>query len=163
MGLRDGTLTPDDVGTKPMVRLETSSGSTNINQSILFPWDSAPMIDSGFSYTAGNDYITVDNGGTYCIHFNIGWGGGYQRDSPNARLFKNRTTSGSGGTQLSASGKSGYVREADNHQESSLSLSWMGELSSGDTVAIQMSREANSGSRTPQTDECNMVIRREVV
>lgn len=164
MGIRKGGLVSEAVGKTPYVRLETSSGGTDINQSTLFPWDSAATIDTDvYSYTSGNNYITVDKDGTYTILLTIGVStGGAQRDSPNARLFKNRTSTGSGGTQLSASGKSGYMRENDGHNQSSLHLSWAGELSGGDTIAVQMSQEANSGTRNPVTNECNMFIRKEV-
>lgn len=157
----DGTVRVDTAGGIEIVKLTTSSSGTNINQTVLFPWDNAPLIDAPFSYTGGNDYVTVDEDGTYEIHFTCGFDtNGQDRDNPMAFLYKNRTSNNSGGTQLRASGKSGYVRENQGHDQSSLHLSWIGELTAGDTISIQMRQDANNGTRNPYPSETNMFLKK---
>lgn len=159
----DQTVTVDghQPTTIPIAKLTSSSGSTDINQSILLPWDSAALIDTGtFSYTSGDDYVTVDEAGTYEVHVNIAQSPtGSSRTNPNAFLYKNRTSSGSGGTGLDAAGKSGYARRNEGHRESSLNISWIGDLAAGDTLSIQMGQEASSGTVTLEATNTNMFVK----
>lgn len=148
----------------PIVRLETSDSTTDINVGTLFPWGTAELIDTGtYSYTAGNPYLSVDEAGTYEVQVTIGinsTSNSQPRDNPNAELFKNRTSSGAGGTRLKAAGRTGYVRQDTGHGLSSLHLSWLGELTAGDTLAIQMFQEANDGTRTCRTQDTNMYVKK---
>lgn len=147
----------------PVAKLTTSDTSTNINQGVLFPWTASPITDGPFSYDGVNSpkIITINESGTYQVHLTIGIsGGGVARDSPNAMLYKNRTSAGSGGTQLKAAGKSGYIRNNNGHDQSSLHLSWIGELSAGDSLAIQMRQEGDSGNRNAVSNETNMFVKK---
>lgn len=152
------SVTPNVAGI-PVAKLTTTDGTTNINQNVLFPWTASPITDSPFAYDGTNTPTRLDitESGTYEVHLTIGIGtGGTSRDSPNAFLYKNRSSAGTGGTQLKASGKSGYIRENDGHSESSLHLSWIGTLSAGDYIVIQMQSEANTGGRPCAPAETNL-------
>jgi len=148
----------------PIVRLETSDNSTNINQSILFPWETAGLIDTGtYSYVSGDRHLTVDETGTYEVQGVIATDTGANsqvRDSINTALYKNRTSSGTGGTKLKSAGRSGYVRNASGHSLSSIHISWIGELVAGDTLACQMSQGGNSGTRHCITSDTNIYVKK---
>jgi len=149
--------------TTPVAKLTTSDESTNINQGVLFPWTAAPMQDYPFSYDGTNapTRLTVEEGGTYEVHVTVGMSlNGTNRDNPNIFLFKNRSSSGSGGTQLKAAGKTGYTRETDGHDQSSLHISWVGDLTAGEYLVLQCRRDASSGTRTPLSAETNLFAKK---
>jgi hypothetical protein len=168
MGLRNinGVREPDidtSTGTSlPTARLEPPSGNFNINRTTLYEWDSAPLIDNTvFDYESGEDYITVLEDATYEVQLNIGFiiDENVDRPSPNAFLYKNRTSSGSGGTQLSTAAKTGYIRNTDGHEESSLHLSWAGDLEEDVSISVQMKDEANFSDCEDISDETNMYVK----
>lgn len=169
MGLRNinGVRQPDtDTSTDtstPIIRLEPPAQNFNINQSTLYDWGSAPIIDNNvFEYVSGGDYVVVEKDGTYEVQLNIGFiiDGTTDRPSPNAFLYKNRTSSGSGGTKLATAGKTGYIRNNDGHEESSLHLSWAGDLGGGDEISVQMVQEAASTSCEDVSGETNMYVKK---
>jgi len=152
----------DKVGS-PIIRLDTSDSTLNINNTVLFSWGSAGVIDTGtFSYSSYDEYLTVDESGTYDVQLDIGMvrSSSDTRQAPKAALYKNRTSSGSGGTQLYATGKTGYMRGTDSHDESSLHISWIGNLSANDTLSIQMSEGGSSGVCNAQPGKTNMYVRK---
>jgi len=145
-----------------VIRLQTSDSSTDINDNILFPWETAGIIDSGtYSYTSGNRYLTIDESGTYEVQVNIGIdkSSADSRMAPRGRLFRNRNSSGGGGTMLRAAGKTGYIRNANGHDESSLHLSWIGNFVGSDTVSIQMDLGGDGGTCNAAPNQTNMYVK----
>lgn len=160
MPLGKGGVVPEPQPVE-VIRLETTDGSTDVNQNTLFPWTEAPLLEGPFAYNSGDRYMTVQQSGRYEAMATIAIStGGSERDNPNATLYKNRTSSQGSGTQLPAGGKSGYIRQNGGHNESSVHFTWVGDLAAGDTLAVQMRPEASNGNRGADTGRTNMTVRK---
>lgn len=153
MGLEQSTLSGPRIA-----RLTTNSGF-DCNQSRLFNFTEAPILDDGYSYTPNDDYITVDEHSVYEVHMNCRFTSSVERAVPGFFLYKNRTASGTGGTKLGTCGRMGYMRNADTHNTSSVDFAWVGELAAGDTLAVQNTVEGASGTVTVDHDATTMLIK----
>jgi hypothetical protein len=96
-----------------------------------------PTFESGtFTYAA--DGVTVSETGLYQITFNTYFRSTVQRGSPAARLSVN----GVANTEIVSTG---YIRSQNGHNESSLSLTTLLQLSANDKVNVLFARAGQSG------------------
>ncbi|MEZ4858925.1 MAG: hypothetical protein R2781_08960 [Flavobacteriaceae bacterium] len=97
--------------------------------------------DNGSLYTVSGNEITIADTGRYEIVANVSLMSSASRVAPELRITIN-------GVEVGAYASSGYIRDSNNHNESSLHLREVLEITSGDIIAINVVRSANSGSAT---------------
>jgi len=108
------------------------------------PWDNILSANANFSNAGG--VITVGSAGRYKIHANLSMTSAVQRANIQLTIAVNGTTSGT------ASGQGGYIRNQNNHNETSVSVTDVIELNANDTIRIRTAPEANTG-----TDPVNLL------
>lgn len=141
-----------------VAKLTTSDSSTNINTSVLFPWDTAAILDAPFDYDSANtpERLDITEDGTYEFHVTIAQNvtDGSTRTNAGARLQVN------GSTLVPGYGLSGYKRTSEGHQESSVHVHALETLSAGDYVEVSMKQYANGGTVVPIPAGCALIARR---
>lgn len=142
------------MATEYVAKITTTDTSTNINQAIRFPWDGAPISDSAYSFDNTNDAVDIQTDGLYeitaVIAINSSTSG---RTAPNAKIHVN-------GSAVPGFGKSGYMRNAASHQQSSVHPHALESLVAGDTITVEMSRDdSNAYTATPDAAGCVMIIK----
>ena len=96
-----------------------------------------PLFESGtFTYEA--DGVTVSETGLYQVTFNTYFRATVQRAAPAARLSVN----GVANTEISSTG---YIRSQNGHNEVSLSLTTILQLSANDKVNVLFARAGQAG------------------
>ena len=106
---------------------------TNYNTLLTTP----DFVSGSFVFAA--DGVTVPLDGTYQINFNAYFRSNAQRGAPAARLSVN-------GTAVAEIVSTGYIRSASGHNESSLNMTTMLQLTAGDKVNVLFARAGQSGS-----------------
>ena len=105
---------------------------TNYNTLLTTP----DFVSGSFTFAA--DGVTVPLDGTYQINFNAYFRSNAQRGAPAARLSVN-------GTAVAEIVSTGYIRSAAGHNESSLNMTTMLQLTAGDKVNVLFARAGQSG------------------
>ncbi|WP_152558146.1 hypothetical protein [Altibacter lentus] len=118
--------------------------TTNINQASVI---NLPVFgnslwndDTGLYVVSGNQ-LTITQAGRYefIINASIANNTATDRNAPEMRLYINGTAAG-------AYASTGYMRSANNHEQSSLHLREVLELNANDIVTVGIGRAGNSGS-----------------
>lgn len=140
-----------------LAKLETTDSSTDINSAgTIFPWDSAPILDSGaFTFDGTNHVLTVDKAGIYEIQSNIA----HYSDTTNARENPGSHIT-INGVKVPGFGRSGYTRNANGHDDASTHAHALEDLASGDNIRVEMEVNGNTGVSTPVPAGCVMIVKR---
>ncbi len=122
------------------------SSDTNVNgTNVVIPWSTQEHIDARYfthSTLANTSRVTFTHAGVYKLTVSLGLSGAVARFNGILTLRKNGTTT------LSGAGKSGYIRNANGHTQSSLHLTTIVALEAGDYVEAICNREAQAGTVT---------------
>ena len=114
----------------------------NINSNKFIDW-AVETTNTG-SYSFNGRTITIPSNGIYEVHADIDFqSNGSSRQSPNISILRN-------GILVGVVGRSGYMRDAEGHNHSSIHASFIGSLSSGDDIRVQTSRDADGGTVSPE-------------
>lgn len=97
--------------------------------------------DNGSLYTVSGNEVTVADTGRYEIVVNASLISSTNRVAPEIRITVN-------GVEVGAYASSAYMRNSNGHNESSLNLKEVLEITSGDIIAINVVQSANSGTST---------------
>jgi hypothetical protein len=138
--------------------LKLSGTSTNINSSswTQVTWDSADITsDQTDAYGSGStlDTVVMGTSGIYEIYAEADFtSGGGSRANPNFRIMHN-------GTQVGVMGRSGYMRDNEGHNHSSVHAHAVIEVGTYDDITVEAMGEADTGnSITP--DNAHLIIKR---
>jgi hypothetical protein len=114
----------------------------DINDGRNIDWSNETTNTGSYSFDGRN--ITIPSNGIYEIRSDIDFqSSGQSRANPNIFIQKNGSTVGVGG-------RSGYMRDAEGHNHSSIHASFIGSLSSGDNIRVTTSRDADGGTVSPE-------------
>ena len=139
------SLTPTSVATPgESVKYSNTDITTDVNPdtAILLPvFGSQEWNDNTILYNISGQQLTVTSGGRYEIIVNASLLNttGNDRNAPEIRLAVN-------GTAIGAHGSTGYMRSNNGHEESSLHLREIIEISAGDIITVTIVRSANGGA-----------------
>ncbi len=120
------------------------NGPTNVNAGAIEVFTNyntlltTPTFESG-TFTYEVDGVTVSETGLYQINFNAYFRSTSQRGSPAARLSVN-------GVANSEIVSTGYIRSTAGHNESSLNMTTLLQLSANDKVNVLFARAGNGGT-----------------
>ena len=120
------------------------NGPTNVNAGALEVFTNyntlltTPTFESG-TFTYAVDGVTVSETGLYQINFNAYFRSTAQRGTPAARLSVN----GVANTEIVSTG---YIRATANHNESSLNMMTLLQLTANDKVNVLFARVGNTGT-----------------
>ena len=130
------------------VKYSNTDVATNVNAA---PGINAPILGtlawndntSLYSANTGTHEITIGETGRYKVVVNISLSTADTRDrmAPEMRITVN-------GTQVGSYSSTGYIRTNNNHQEASLHLVEILEVSAGETIAILIQEAANASNAT---------------
>ncbi len=118
--------------------------TTNVNQAsaINLPvFGNALWNDDTGLYVVSGHQLTITQGGRYefIVNASIANNGSTDRNAPEMRLFVN-------GVAVGSYASTGYIRSANNHEETSLHLREVLQLNANDIVTVRIFRAANTGS-----------------
>jgi len=114
----------------------------DINSDKDIDWSNETVNTGSYSFDGRN--ITIPSDGVYEVRSDIGFqSDNSTRQNPNIFIEKNGSTIGVGG-------RSGYMRDREGHNHSSIHASFVGNLSSGDNITVRTSREADGGTVSPE-------------
>jgi len=133
-----------DASTNLQAKIFLAEGSnTNINQTTTVSWNSTTFNDSVFTWD-GSSQLTIDKAGRYEIHAEADFGSsGDSRQNPNLFVHQN-------GNIVGVGGRSGYMRDSEGHDQSSVHSHAVINANSGDVIDVESRAEADtSGSVTP--------------
>jgi len=126
----------------PLVSVSTLNGSTSYtNRDVI---NTSSSFDSG-SFTIESDGITVPEDGIYSCSFTCYMTGSITRGNVGVKFTIN-------GTEQDEIAAMGYIRNLDGHNETSLAMTTLYNLSASDKVNIVFAQLANSGTITLQTN-----------
>lgn len=126
----------------PLVSVSTVNNATSYtNRDVI---NTTSSFDSG-SFTIESDGITVPESGIYSCSFTCYMTGSIQRGNVGVRFTIN-------GTEQDEIAAMGYIRNFDGHNETSLTMTTLYNLSASDKVNIVFARLANSGTVNLQTN-----------
>ena len=139
-----------DTGVYQAEATSLSSGTNwNPSSKSTVAWSTDNIIDTDvFTHDTGsnNHEITVDQDGDYVLAFNLASSSTVQRANPKV------TVQVEGSDVLGAESKSGYIRAASNHNESSNNLLFpLNGLSADDVITVSIEAEAASGTANDDT------------
>lgn len=136
-------VTAAQVGAEDEIFLAEGSG-TNINGSSwnTMSWSSTVFNDTPFSFDGSN--VTIQEDGAYEIHVDADFSStGASRQNPNIGLQQN-------GNWIGVLGRSGYMRDSEGHNHSSVHAHAVISATSGDVIRARGAAEADtSGSISP--------------
>jgi len=125
------------------IKYSNTDITTDVNLSTAI---TAPLLgtlnwnDNGALYTVDTTTheITINETGRYKIITNVSLitGGTADRLAPEMRIVQN-------GSEVGSYASTGYIRTNNNHQESSLHLTEIVEVNSGETISVNMQASAN--------------------
>lgn len=117
--------------------------TTNINQTTTVSWSSTTFNDNAYSWD-GSSQLTIEKAGRYEIHAEADFtSSGDTRQNPNLFIHQNNNIVGVGG-------RSGYVRDRESHNNSSVHSHAVISANSGDVIDVESRAEADTtGSVTP--------------
>ena len=122
----------------------SNSGTPNANTVawVDVPLDVTDFVDTGF--TISGNGIRCDFDGRVIATGHIGFTAAQTRVSPNIRLASTGTVN------QNVKGKSGYIRNSANHQQSSCTIpGYEFEVVNGDIITLQSIRESTNGNLVP--------------
>ena len=126
----------------PLVSVNTLNDLTSYtNRSVI---NTSSSFDSG-SFTIESDGITVPTAGIYSCSFTCYMTSSVQRANVGVKFTIN-------GTEQSEIAAMGYIRDQWGHEETSLAMTTLYNLSANDKVNIIFARLANSGTVTLETN-----------
>lgn len=139
-----------------IIKLRTTT-KININEliPIKIPWTITDMLTNVNSYSlnpATTD-ITVKESGIYEIYVNLVFETIVQRFNGIVKITKNSVN-------LFGSARSGYIRSASNHNQSSASFQTIEELKNNDNISITVQREAAKGDVRLISGESCLIVKR---
>jgi len=111
----------------------TINDSTTFTSKNIFPVTASLSVNIG-GYTSAASGITVPENGYYLIFTSIRQDSNVQRSSVQVAFTIN-------GTTQSEIGSSGYIRSASDHNESSVHLSTIYNLTAGDEIGLAFRRD----------------------
>jgi hypothetical protein len=136
--------------TAATIYVATISTAQSVNTTSTVAWNNVLVSDSNFSNASG--VITVSAAGKYRVYAALSMTGSVARSNIRVRIGINGTTAGS------ASGQSGYIRAASGHNESTVYVEDVFDLSANDTIRILSQREAAAGTVTLLSNQSRLII-----
>lgn len=117
--------------------------NTNINQTTTVSWSSTTFNDNAYSWD-GSSQLTIEKAGRYEIHAEADFqSSGDSRQNPNLFIHQN-------GGIVGVGGRSGYMRDAEGSNHSSVHSHAVISANSGDVIDVESRAEADTtGSITP--------------
>lgn len=133
-------VTGNITGKSVFVAVGVNEGDINDGRNI--DWSNETVNTGSYSFDGRN--ITIPSDAIYEVRSDIDFqSSGQSRANPNIFIQKNGSTVGVGG-------RSGYMRDAEGHNHSSIHASFIGNLSSGDDIRVTTSRDADGGTVSPE-------------
>lgn len=129
------------------LKYSNTDTTTNLNQAsaIQLPiFGTLDWNDNTSLYTVSGNTVTVSETGKYQIIVNISLIATNLRTAPYARITVN-------GTEVGSYANNSYIRNNSSHTKSSLNFTETLSLIAGDIVAVNIGRDANSGTVTMRT------------
>jgi len=121
--------------------------ASGVNESDINDGRDIDWIDesvNNYDYTFDGRTVTINISGVYEITSDIDFEStGQSRANPNIFIQRNSSIVGVGG-------RSGYMRDAEGHNHSSIHASFIGQLSAGDKISVTTSQDADGGTVTPE-------------
>lgn len=139
-----------------VAKLTTTDSATDINTAgAIFPWDTGEIVDSIYTFDGTAHELTVDDGGLYEIRSNIAHtsDGANIRENPGSHITIN-------GTRVPGFGRSGYTRNGSGHDDASTHAEALEQLVAGDTIAVEMDVNGNTGVCTPVPAGCVLIVKK---
>lgn len=134
--------TPEELSGVISTFVATGVNESDINDGRTIDW-STETTNTG-SYSFDGRTITIPSNGVYEIRSDIDFEStGQSRANPNIFIRKN-------GSIIGVGGRSGYMRDAEGHNHSSIHASFIGSLLSGDSIDVDTSRDADGGTVSPE-------------
>lgn len=127
----------------------TYASNVNVVSYTPITWDLQDSVATGFTHSTSvnSDRLTVDADGVYQFGFNLSITSAVVRANVGARFRVN------GSALLRGNALSAYIRAANEHDEASLHLTVIAELSAGDYVQVVARSEAAAGVATLASGE----------
>ncbi|MBC8245912.1 MAG: hypothetical protein H8E20_16175 [Verrucomicrobia bacterium] len=114
-------------------------------------WTSARK-GSAYSHTDGNAEITFENDGNYMVYANVPLRGNVARGSVGLTLNLDE------GYLDGARGQQGYIRDANNHKDSSIHFSGIIRAEAGQVLTVTTERLAQAGNITVQANRAASIF-----
>lgn len=118
---------------------------TNINASNNLSWNTTAISDAPYSFDGTT--VTIQEDGWYEISADADFTSGTARSNPNIGIRKNSAS------WEGVIGRSGYTRNADGHNHSSIHATATIQLVAGDTIHIRGIQESTSESIVPDRSQ----------
>jgi hypothetical protein len=128
-----------EIGNSDQILLAKGTND-DINSSTNVTWNNTEVADA--PYTFDGTTVTIEEAGMYEIRADADYSSNSQRVNANLAVQKNGSTVG-------VMGRSGYIRDADGHNNSSVHTSAVVDLVAGDSIRIRSSQEANNNNCVP--------------
>lgn len=121
--------------------------NTNINGNNYVSWSNTRMNDAPFSFNGTN--LTFQEAGTYEMRADADFSSANARTNPNLYIeYYNGSWNWAG-----VLGRSGYMRNASGHNNSSVHASAIKEVASGDQIRVYGAQEAQSETIVPNRSQ----------
>lgn len=121
--------------------------ASNVDESDINDGRDIDWVDedvNNYEYAFDGRNVTINIPGVYEIKSDIDFEStGQSRANPNIFIQRN-------GSIIGVGGRSGYMRDAEGHNHSSIHASFIGKLSGGDEISVTTSRDADGGTVTPE-------------
>jgi hypothetical protein len=128
----------------------TISTAQSVNTTSTIAWNNVLVSDSNFSNASG--VITVSTAGKYRVYAALSMSATVVRSNIRVRIGINGTTAGT------ASGQSGYIRSTSGHNESTVYVEDVFDLSANDTIRILTQQEAAAGTVSLLSNQSRLII-----
>jgi len=120
----------------------TGVNESDINDGRTIDWSNETTNTGSYSFDGRT--VTISSNGVYEIRSDIDFQStGQSRANPNIFIRNN-------GSIIGVGGRSGYMRDAEGHNHSSIHASFIGSLLSGDSIDVDTSRDADGGTVSPE-------------
>jgi len=137
------------------VKYSNSNTTTdlNTNSAVTIPiFGNFNWNDNASLYVVSGNQITITEAGRYFININIALYSNSARNAPDVQILVN-------GAAMGTIGASGYIRDASNHNYSSINFSEVLQLNANDVITLSSTRAANNGIVTMRgADSSNIYI-----
>ena len=132
-----------------------TSGQTNLNTLTpqILQLQTAIINTNPELYTEVGNTVTINRDGVYDVASNIYISSPDPRTNPSVVIYVN-------GIEQGVTGASGYIRDNQGHNESSVHVRQLLSLSAGDVVDVRCTRLANNGVVEAVADRGNLIIKK---
>jgi hypothetical protein len=116
----------------------------DINTSAVVNWNTTEVSDAPYTFDGAN--VTIEEAGMYDIRADADFSDGTARASPNIGVQKN-------GNWVGVLGRTGYMRNADGHNASSVHTNAVLDLVVGDVIRIYSNQNASGSNIVPNRSQ----------